>query len=320
MGWRRGLRFERALRLLVSQPGLFLRKLAAALTPRWLLPRKPVCRRFRGVRFAVDLDLDPRMKQVCFATYEPETVALMRRLLRPGDTIIDVGASIGYLTAVAASLVGPEGQVHAFEPVQRYRRRLEALASSNANYTILVVGCALGEKEGRAPIAITSGANIGWNTMVPGFMPAEDVAEEVDVPVRRLDDYLEEKGLCDIRMIKIDVEGYELPVLRGLARFLDKRIRLPVILCEVAPDAYPRLQATVGDLVDYMRGFSYQAYDVTEPRRPLDLTTLTVTTNVLFLPRRRPEPGRKGSPRAPRLQPGGAREGVDRLDRTALTG
>lgn len=276
-------RAARALGLLVRRPGLFLRKAVAALTPRWLLPRRPVYRKFQGVRFLIDLDLAPSLKQVYFGAYEPETVALMRRVLRPGDTVIDVGANVGYLTAVAAALVGPGGEVHAFEPVPRYWQRLRALALDNPDYTIIVNRCALGEEEGRARIAVTGGANIGWNTMVAGFMPAEERAEEVEVPLRRLDDYLQEKGVRDIRLIKVDVEGYELPVLRGLSGFLHKVASLPPILCEVAPQAYPLLGATVVDLADYMAGFSYLAYDLTAARRPLEVTTLAVTTDVLFL-------------------------------------
>ena len=65
--------------------------------------------------------------QYIYATgrYEEDTVALMTRLLKPGDCFVAVGANIGYLTLVGARLVGPAGSVIAFEPLSRARSSLE---------------------------------------------------------------------------------------------------------------------------------------------------------------------------------------------------
>src|SRR3954447_2803236 len=211
-------RATRASRLLVTDPHAFWARARSIVggggpepTPRGRVRRIDM----QGVRFDVDLDLDPRMRKMARGTYEPEVSALLRRLLREGDVLIDVGANIGYLSAVGLGSVGRSGAVHAFEPVPRYLERLRSLAALNPSRHLRVNGLALGDEPGHAAIAVTSLANIGWNTMVPGFMAADHVAEIVEVPVTTLDAYVSEHDLHNVRVVTIDTEGFEFPVLRG---------------------------------------------------------------------------------------------------------
>src|SRR3954468_7704103 len=204
--WRRA---RRALRLLVTDPRAFRARVRSTFARRGAqpVPRGRVRRiDIEGVRFDVDLDLDPRMRKMVRGTYQPEVTALLRRLLREGDVLIDVGANIGYLSAVGLSLVGRSGAVHAFEPVPRYLERLRSLAALNPSRHLRVNGLALGDEPGHAAIAVTRLANIGWNTMVPGFMPADHLGETIDVPVTTLDAYVSEHRLDRIRVVKVDTE------------------------------------------------------------------------------------------------------------------
>src|SRR6202008_2152616 len=148
-------------------------------------------------------------------------VALLQRVLAPGDVFVDVGANIGYFTAVAAASVGRAGEVHAFEPVPRYFERLDALRRSNPEHRLHVYAEALGDAEGSAEIRVTRERNIGWKTLLPGLMRAEETGHTHTVRVRCLDHYLAERGVGRVALIKIDVEGYELPVLRGLTGYFE---------------------------------------------------------------------------------------------------
>jgi len=279
----------RAADLLLSNPGLFCRKSVARVLPRVpFFPRRAI-RNIRGVRFECDFALDPRVGDMFFAAYEPDEVAVLERFLRPGDVFVDVGANIGYLTAVGASLVGPKGQVHSFEPVPAYFARLKALCEANPAYAIQPNNLALGERDGTAEIAQSADGNIGWNSMVPGMLAGEGNARHA-VPVRRLDEYLAERGVARVALIKIDTEGFELPVLRGATGFLDAAAKagaLPPILCEVAPGAYPLLGSKVADLADFMTRYGYAALDVERGGRPVRMEALEETTNVLFVPEAR---------------------------------
>jgi len=275
----------RAANLLIRSPGGFLRRLHAQARPDW---KGTIA--IGGVRFEVDLALDPTMRKMYCGSYETDVIDVLRRILRPGDIFVDVGANVGYLSAVALELVGEHGQVHAFEPVPRYFRRLERLAAANPRYSLHVNPVALGSETGAASIAVTSLPNIGWNTMVPSFMSAEGTLETITVPVTTLSDYLDGHALVEVALVKIDTEGFELPVLRGFRRFLSACERRPVIVAEVAPAAYEKLGTELAELVRLMHGLGYQTRSL-DGRHAPDLTTLTVTTNVLFVPNATGAPG-----------------------------
>lgn len=265
--------------LLLRHPGTFARKSFARLSAALpFLPRRATLR-LAGVRFECDFALDPRVRDMYFGVYEPEETALLERVLRPGDVFVDAGANIGYFTAVAASRVGPAGQVHAFEPVPEYCARVEAFCAANPAYAVHVQPDALGDAEGTAEVRVTRERNIGWNTMVPGLMNSADARGTHTVRVRRLDAYLAERGIARVALLKVDVEGFELPVLRGMTGHFARGDR-PVILCEIAPAAYPLLGSRIADLFELLAGHGYRATDLSS--RPLGADDVRETTNVVF--------------------------------------
>jgi len=279
-------KLQKAACLLRWNPALLLRILAGRLRRLAPFPGRPVRKRIRGVLFEFDFALSPFVKDMYCGVYEPLTLAAMRRFLRPGGTFLDVGASIGFLTAVGAGLVGTEGEVHSFEPAPECAARLRTLAAENPDFLIVTNECALGEAEGTASLDMAGDFNLGWNTMVPGFMPKECRTRSLDVRVRRLDRYIAEHGLANVSLIKIDTEGYELLVLRGLEEFLKSVERLPVIICEIAPSGYALLGGTLEELSRYMKTHGYVALSLLSPEREVDVAGLTARSDVLFVPKR----------------------------------
>jgi len=265
--------------LLASNPVSFFWYIQYRTVPRWLLPRFPVRKRINGVLFEFDYDLHPIIKKMYFGCYEMETIEAMKNVLKPGDVFIDVGANIGYLSAIGASLVGKNGQVHSFEPVPQYFRRLEKMAMMNPDYKIVINQCALGEEEGTGNICIAS-QNIGWNTMVPNLMSRDTLKETLKVPIHRLDSYIKENEIDDISLIKIDVEGFEFPVLKGLQGYFEKTENRPVVICEVAPSAYSLLGCKLAELSEYLKKYDYSTFSLVNARVKVDITELVRTTNV----------------------------------------
>lgn len=270
-----------AWRLLLRNPRVFSARLVSRVRGLLGLPRRSTLM-IGGVKFTVDSGLGPGLEHQANGTYEWEVVEVLRRYLRPGDVFIDVGANIGYLTAVGMDRVGRLGCVHAFEPVPRYYNHLCRLGRDNPGYSLVANRFALGAGSGKAEIAVAGSMNIGWNTMVPRFIDASLVTERVEVEIRRLDDYLEDHRINEVRMIKIDTEGYEFPVLQGLSGYLDRRRDRPVIMCEIAPMAYSRLGLTVPQLLAYLGDYGYGVCDL-DGREMGDLTTAHHTCNVLLL-------------------------------------
>ena len=179
------------------------------------MPRLPAVKRINNILFEYDLGDYRGTAPMYFGSYAPLVVNAMKRYLMPGDTFLDVGANIGYLSAIAAGLVGRRGHVHSFEPVPAYFERLHRLAQINPEHSIVVNCCAVGDKPEACEIYVTR--EPGQNTLVRSYQTEVEIVATLEVPVVRLDSYVQSHHIDRIALIKIDAEGYELPVLRGLA-------------------------------------------------------------------------------------------------------
>ena len=166
---------------------------------RWLrIRRDGYSLRFFNSAISMDLFLNPQTR-----TREERLYA---RLLRPGDTVIDVGANIGHLTLAAAHLVGQTGRVHSFEVHPRIVEYLRANVALNRAAQVTVHACAVSDT-GDA-VAIDASRGDDQTFVKPGGR----------IPAVRLDDVFPPE--TKVRLIKIDTEGHERAVLLGARRIL----------------------------------------------------------------------------------------------------
>lgn len=143
--------------------------------------------------------------------WDPHVEACIRTILRPGQTAIDVGANVGYFTAVMAQCVGPAGRVWSFEPVPETFELLELCKSLNDYTHVTPIMVALGAANGSTEITYDR-RHSGIATMHP-----DQVAGDTQRVELRSLDTLVSAGEVGRRpdLIKVDVEGHELDVLRG---------------------------------------------------------------------------------------------------------
>lgn len=272
---------HRAMNVISANPALFIQGTWARLRSLQSLPIKNnrIC--VNGVQVPYHSEYGSYYHKLYYGSRDVAIRAVMRKYLQKGDTFIDVGANIGRLSAVGLGLVGQTGQVHSFEPVPHFSKLLEGLAAANPKHHFIVNQCAAGDQEGQATIVL-SRTNIGMNTLVPNLLDPDDQGERFEVKVIKLDDYLEEKKLQRIAVIKIDAEGYDFPVLKGLQRFFSETSHRPAIICELGVDAYPRLELSLEDFSDYMASFGYQSYSMINTKQRVDLHEVK-GTDALFL-------------------------------------
>ncbi len=245
------------------------------------VPEGTLIGEINGVRFPFDFTLGKMVKSMYFGCYDFEIRRLMEKYLRPGGVFIDVGANVGYLSAIAAGLVGRGGQVHSFEPVPIYFHYALQAAELNPDYKITVNNVALGETSGRASIA-NHRRNIGGNSMIQGYVPKEDIKETFDIQVRRLDEYLQKQKLSYLSLIKIDTEGFELPVLLGASRFFDEcKGNFPPVIAEITPRAFKLMGRDVCELDEFMSSYRYKSYSICGRHR-INIRKIINQTNVLF--------------------------------------
>lgn len=245
--------------------------------------KKLILKRYGQAKFLLDLNFSPEIKEMLINRYETHVRNVLIRYLTKGGVFVDIGANIGYISAIAAGIVGSKGQIHAFEPIPYYFKRLKHFKLLNPNLDIHAINMALGEKEASATMKLPTYSNIGCNVIIPEMLRDSKTKETVDVQVIRADDYLAKHSVKNISLIKIDVEGYEFPVLKGLEGYFSANIGyLPPLIVEVVPHAYAYLNSTIDDLINYLSQFSYTAF-YHDGKKRMDLKKLNRVTDVLFL-------------------------------------
>jgi FkbM family methyltransferase len=189
-----------------------------------------------GHRLQLDVsDRTGRMPYFYRTPYEEAVTEAIVRTLRPGDVFVDVGANIGYFTALAARVVGPTGRVLAFEPHNGAREALEAMVQRNGvSATVEIVPLALAEAGGDARLFVQD-AVTSHSTLEPTLSPMRHVAAfhpDSIVHVTTLDDWLASHPelVSRIRCVKIDVEGAEARVIGGMTKAL--QLARLTIVCE----------------------------------------------------------------------------------------
>ncbi|MDP8959843.1 MAG: FkbM family methyltransferase [Actinomycetota bacterium] len=198
----------------------------------------------------LSVEVDPRRRKAIdqalyyHGTYEAGTIDVMRRVLSPGDQVVDVGAYTGFLAMSAARLVGSEGEVHAFEPHPDTRAALAANLERNDIRNVIAHPEALGSTEAE-----------GWLSDHPDHAGADTLhdigpATRHPVNIRPLDHF----GLAPA-FVKLDVEGWELEALRGAVGTLNRH--RPVLSVEVS-----RVAAGDGGqgVVEFLTDLGYRLY------------------------------------------------------------
>jgi FkbM family methyltransferase len=147
--------------------------------------------------------------------------ALARQIIKPGMVVADVGANIGIYSRFFSRLVGPSGRVHAFEPAARNFSHLTETARNRGN--IEAVHAAVGEHSGHARLYMSSELNVDHRMFDGG-----ENRQGVDVPLTALDDYF--AGGQRLDFIKIDVQGFEMRVLKGAVRTLTQNRSIAVLM------------------------------------------------------------------------------------------
>lgn len=150
-----------------------------------------------------------------FGAYEPQTKLLLTALLETGETFLDIGANVGYFSAIGANLVGETGQVIALEPEPVHFGRLKHLAEINRSFKIDVLQAAVSDQCGRMSFCICE--HPGWHSLIAHF-PQAPIKEVIEVDTWSLDGLLMDRGLNRpgaVKLAKVDVEGAEHLVFLG---------------------------------------------------------------------------------------------------------
>jgi FkbM family methyltransferase len=261
------LPFRPLVPLIRSQPiGRFwAANMLSRVLPARFVTRLP--RRLGGAAFVCEV-ADPVSRAALAGSWEPTQTLLTTTLLQPGMTFVDVGAHWGYFTLVAAARVGPYGSVVSLEPhAQRFGRLRDNLERNRLRQV--------------TPLPIAAGAATSYQELVvgdesadtptgswlrPGSPSAAALREptgERIVEVRALDDLARELELEAIDLVKIDVEGAEGAVVRGMRELLS-RGRVRRLLLEVHVDQLARGGTSLPALYEDLWSAGFRGLSVRE--------------------------------------------------------
>jgi FkbM family methyltransferase len=206
------------------------------------------------------LDLREGIQRGMFlGAYEPTETKWLRQCITLGDTFIDVGANFGHYTTLAAALVGPAGTVFAFEPSPLASGVLEEAILSSELANVVLTKAAVGKENASVPLFLPTGRSLHSPSILrsdPGFL-------EVQVPVVALDCFEPLKQNPQVKLMKVDVEGYEPDVLAG-AEHMIKAGRVENIFCEFNSWWLGQNSTTPKQLLERFFDLGYKIHKQTE--------------------------------------------------------
>jgi FkbM family methyltransferase len=185
--------------------------------------------------------------------YEEENTQVLSSFLRPDTIFIDIGANLGYFSISIGKRLGQNGKVYAFEPHPKlYELLTRNVYINTLNNKVACFNLALSDADTKAtlqyPVSHLGGGHIGPPGEVSGHNP-------VMAETKRLDDLLGTDFRCDL--VKIDVEGHELSVLRGMRTIVQKSPNIKILFEKLVMNA-----GNENDLEIYFQEMGFSLYGV----------------------------------------------------------
>ena len=159
--------------------------------------------------------------------YEAETIELFLRVLEPGMVVLDAGAHVGQYSLISSTIVGAGGHVYSFEPEPRNYARLARNIKMNRRDNVTAVNAALSDAPSRLRFHLAIASNSGGHSLAHTGCSSDDT---IIVEATTIDTYVARQNIKRIDFLKADVEGAELPLLRGAQESIT-RFR-PVLVVE----------------------------------------------------------------------------------------
>ena len=202
-------------------------------------------------------------------TYERDVTAIVRQVVKPGMTAVDLGASVGYYTLILSSLVGVDGRVFAFEPdpeaFSYLSRNVEQNRISNVEAISNAVSARTGVMQFTQHQGTARNAVVRWDTHVPAIHDPISSPSYLHVVSTTLDDFFGSKGWPSVHLIKMDIEGSEYAALTGM-RLLARRNPTLALVMELNPHTMKRSSTTAEMLRDILLELGFGRAYVIERR------------------------------------------------------
>jgi FkbM family methyltransferase len=204
----------------------------------------------------INLYKDSVLSRLIYNGFEKEETDYVISVLSEGDIFIDVGANIGLFSLLASKVVGNAGRVLCYEPAPITFSRLKENVQLNNLKNIDIRNIGLSNKKGELIFYVSNNGHDAWNS----FAPSQDnkLESSIQVPVSTVDIELENVDKSRIKIVKIDVEGWEKFVLHGGKNFFVNYN--PIVMVEFTEENTFNAGYPVYDIYNIMEDFGYVWY------------------------------------------------------------
>jgi len=251
----------------VQRPVMMARRIAG-LGPLTVVQRS-------GLMWQLDLREGIDFAIFLLGAFEPATIRCYRSLIRPGDTVLDIGANVGAHTLHLAAAVGPTGRLIAFEPTANAIAKLRANLSLNRHLSGRVECCQafLTDRESEA---LPAGLYSSWPLRKDGDLNSGHrgcLRPTTGAVVATVDQLLEKFAVPSVSLVKMDVDGQECKVLNGAAHLFSKY--RPIFVMELSPYGLENYGGSLPELLGIFAKAEYELRDLSNRKRlPMDAPRL----------------------------------------------
>lgn len=200
------------------------------------------------------LDISDVVDWSIYFDFEDKTFQEIERLTKKGDTIIDIGANIGYVSLLCSQKTKANGKIYGFEPDRYNRDKFKKNSSLNTDLAVEIVPMAVGAKRGWVSMDVRKSHNRGMNQVIENLD-----RQSTSVELITLDEFVTSKSITKVDLIKIDVEGYEMDVLKGGENMLTSF--LPKLVVEVDDKNLIQYGSSAFELIALLEKKGYSLYN-----------------------------------------------------------
>jgi FkbM family methyltransferase len=240
-----------------------------------ILPEMYILKRYFTAKMYFNIAQGPIEFDMAFGVYEYWKTKLFFELVKPGMTILDIGACRGNYSILFANLMNDKGKVLAFEPEPDNCYRIGKNVQVNNYRCIEIHQCALSDNEGSATFykGVNNGLGYGVGSLIfdPHWNSSEE--ESITVQTRRLDNFLDEEHINDVDIIKIDVQGNDIAVLKGAEHTLRNSNVILLMDVDVTSESERK------ELFDILSSCGFKIYRIGKELTPINEVTQLLLLN-----------------------------------------
>lgn len=177
-------------------------------------------------------------------------IRLLKQYIHPGDTVMDIGANIGFYAGILSRLVGDNGAVHCFEPDVTNYNHLQRVTNGLRN--LHLNNKAAGPETKKIKIYTSPELNVDHRTYRP-----DTYAEEIEIDAVSIDDYLRNNPKADF--IKMDIQGFEMEAIKGMTQVLSQNQNIKIV-SEFWPYGLSAAGSSVNEYFNYLTYLGFNCY------------------------------------------------------------